>query len=1171
MGEGCTLGMKSRWGFGAAVVWLTVLVMSGQAIAAAPQVRATKAVEVGEESATLEAELNPEGEETFYRFEYGTGDCAKTACTKIPVPDTAVPPGTSFVKVKKEVKGLTPNTLYHFRLVAHNATVVKGPDHTFITRGSAQVGLPDGRAYEQASPTEKNGDDAEGYVSMSKAAVDGNGVTFGSTFGIPSSAKGAQEFPFYTALRGSDWSTHGMLPPAELGERAYILGWLPDLSETFSVATKLASPPTEAFVVQDTASGTATLLTPYVAGAGFTYAGASADGSVILFESNAKLLPAASTGNNVYAYDTQGKALSLASRLNTQAESEAAVPKGAFAGPYAWGQGLNAGTLRGGGARAGSYLQDNRAVSEDGSVYFTAATTGQLYLRQNPTQAQSPINGEGNCTNPALACTIHVSASEKTNGKGGGPDPAGPAPAAFQAATAAGSVSFFTSPEMLTNDANTGIEQPKAAIVRDTLDGNPANSKGLISGHAIGLALEGDHIYWADPTSGMIGRATINPVSEEVESEDPHFIEPGETECETELETSPGHTEMVPVKAPTAPRYVAADSEHVYWTNTGPLSISEEPINDCGTIGRADLDGNETSVEPEYISEISNPQGVAVNATHIYWANAANEVQSGPRGIGRALIGDNPSSIEQTFFPLNADIPFGVAMDATHVYYSSDNAANGFSLLSRLSLEGEPQGRLLIRQHQQGGKAGIRGIALVGEDVYWAQGEEKAIGRAPVSALQPGECDEIPGCEREFVKKVEGSPVGLAADSTHLYWSVNGEASLNPGNDLYRFDVGAEAGKRLKDLTPLPSGSAPNGAEVQGVVGSTADGSHVYFTANGVLAAGATKGDCHSAGSHGSLGSLRGKCNLYLWQEGTISFVTRLDATGSRSTSDALNWAPASDGVFASGTFVARTAFTSADGQTLLFRSQEKLSAYDNEGTPELYRYRVGDAAIRCVSCNPAGEAAKEPPSLGSVTFAALAPRLTAATVSSRNLSADGNKAFFETEEALATGDINKAADVYEWEAPGSGSCTEANPSYSPINEGCIFLISTGTSPTFSQLIDASASGNDVFFLTRQQLVGQDKDELRDAYDARVGGGIASQNPQPSIPCESAGACHGPAQSPPAESAPSTQTFVGPGNPPVKHKKPKKHKAKKHKQAKHKKGKKKTKHQRAATKGRTTR
>ena len=62
-------------------------------------------------------------------------------------------------------------------------------------------GLPDGRAYEQASPTDKNGEDAEGQFGLVKAAVAGNAISFFSTFGIPG-GKGAQELPSYVALRG---------------------------------------------------------------------------------------------------------------------------------------------------------------------------------------------------------------------------------------------------------------------------------------------------------------------------------------------------------------------------------------------------------------------------------------------------------------------------------------------------------------------------------------------------------------------------------------------------------------------------------------------------------------------------------------------------------------------------------------------------------------------------------------------------------------------------------------------------------------------------------------------------------------------------------------------------------------------------------------------------------
>ena len=80
--------------------------------------------------------------------------------------------------------------------------------------------------------------------------------------------------------------------------------------------------------------------------------------------------------------------------------------------------------------------------------------------------------------------------------------------------------------------------------------------------------------------------------------------------------------------------------------------------------------------------------------------------------------------------------------------------------------------------------------------------------------------------------------------------------------------------------------------------------------------------------------------------------------------------------------------------------------------------------------------------------------------------------------------------------------------------------------------------------------MGQDKDGLQDVYDARVGGGLAAQNPVAVVPCESTDSCHGPAPPAPASSSPASATFVGPGNPVGKHKKSKPGKAKKHKKAK---------------------
>src|SRR5262249_27761794 len=136
----------------------------------------------------------------------------------------------------------------------------------------------------------------------------------------------------------------------------------------------------------------------------------------------------------------------------------------------------------------------------------------------------------------------------------------------------------------------------------------------------------------------------------------------------------------------------------------------------------------------------------------------------------------------------------------------------------------------------------------------------------------------------------------------------------------------------------------------------------------------------------------------------------------------------------------------------------------------------------------------------------------------------------------------NGVTDVYEWETPGGeGSCEVGSASYSLLNEGCLYLISIGKSKYPSLFADASTSGNDVFFFTRDKLVGQDEDELQDVYDARVGGGLKSQFPEPPVPCEGLDACHGPKQEAEAEPEPVTPQFQGPENPAPVHSKPPRH------------------------------
>jgi hypothetical protein len=1112
---------------------LFVLGPLAQGAAGAPPLLSKAGVaSVTDNSATLQATIDPKGTATEYRFEYGSEDCAASMCTLAGA--GLIGAGSPQVVVKAPLAGLTPGTLYHFRIVAKHTGEpdVGSGDRIFATRAGIFSGLPDGRAYEQSSPRDKDGGDVLGDLPTVKASESGGGITFASTFGVPG-GKGAQEFPTFLATRGpSSWSSEGLLPPFTVGnppqvvgQRAQVIGWSPNFTEVFSKVTRLGDSREAALVVQSGHADPVTIA-PYTAGdstgAEYSYADQNQDGSVVIFESSSKLVPAALEDfPNVYAWNRDTGQLSLAGVYNDGNSPE----KGTLAGPYLWVAGSSGRALSLGGSERGSYLRDERAVSLDGSVVFTEAGSGQLYRRINPTAEQSTteINGKGEeeCEDPAKACTVHISASHKTDGDGeGGTDAAGPQPAAFQAASDDGSEVFFTSHEKLTNDANTGPEQSPAQIELGTIGGAIEIPKLIAPQRAVGVAVDSAHVYWVDPARGTIGRADLSGGKK-----DDSFIVPGPTECEIEAE--PGVFETI--TSESRPRFVAVNAEHVYWTNTGCLNGESEAIEGTGTIGRADIDGDKDSIESEFIKGASNPQGIAVNATHIYWANAGK--LEGVRAIGWGTI--EGEDIEQNLVNVsgNGTKPYGVALSQSHLYFSANEESNDNGYVRRAPLEGGEEVKSLFV-----GKEGIRGVAVDSGHVYWASQGEEAIGRATPELKEPAD---------EFIE-LHGKPSGLAVDESHLYWSINGEAASNPGNDLYRY--GPKEGQ-LEDLTPDSGG---NGAEVQGVLGASADGEYVYFAANGVLddAEEATPGNCK-----GPLGSASGKCNLYLWHEGSIGLVARLNVDGGTKT-DARNWAATPREQFGTASYSPKTSFLSGDGRTLLFRSQEKLTPYDNEGVPEYYRFELGDSAgIRCATCNPTGEAAGPGPSLGKLIFPGLGPLASVSAVSARILSSSGDQAFFETSDALVPEDTNgqkdcplsgtgvqnfpACNDVYEWEAADAGSCKEGSAAYSPISRGCIYLISTGKSEFPSFLADASADGKDVFFFSRQQLVGQDKDELQDVYDARVGGGFASQNPSPAILCESAEACRVPTQAPPVESGPATPNFFGPNG-----LKPKKQKAK---------------------------
>jgi hypothetical protein len=100
---------------------------------AAPTASTEGAQNVQYTTAEVTGSVNPNGGETHYDFEYGeTLSYGKV----VPVPEGNAGSGTAALHVVGQISGLNPATVYHYRLVARNASAtIEGEDKTFRTRG----------------------------------------------------------------------------------------------------------------------------------------------------------------------------------------------------------------------------------------------------------------------------------------------------------------------------------------------------------------------------------------------------------------------------------------------------------------------------------------------------------------------------------------------------------------------------------------------------------------------------------------------------------------------------------------------------------------------------------------------------------------------------------------------------------------------------------------------------------------------------------------------------------------------------------------------------------------------------------------------------------------------------------------------------------------------------
>ncbi len=468
----------------------------------------------------------------------------------------------------------------------------------------------------------------------------------------------------------------------------------------------------------------------------------------------------------------------------------------------------------------------------------------------------------------------------------------------------------------------------------------------------------------------------------------------------------------------------------------------------------------ESNPEPETFPQ-TLPQGVYLRTP------------AGFEPIGRGSLGEDLGAPSRYVSPGGA-----------HVIFASDE---------HLEEEAAPKGTVAIYD-RGAGEASAEVISVKPDGSAFGEGEGASYGGATEDGAavvfsvdgtlylhREGETTQIAAAPNTFA--------GISEDGTRVFYAATTNGASPAA--LYACDVGAGpcAG---------PGAHPPEEIAAAGIFAAvSADGSRAFFSSTEALSGGEENenGEEAEAGVH----------NLYVWDGSSTHFFGQLSAEDFEQNAFAgigdMNltaWTRSFGLGNGAGRAYAPTRSTPG-GDVFVFQSHARLTAYDNEGVGEIYRYDPAAEAgkrLLCVSCDPTGAPPTEDALLEDIRGLNVVPLKPKTMIA--NLTDSGDKVFFQSFDRLLPEDANEVEDVYEWEAEGVGGCTRPG--------GCLALISSGQGEEPSFLYAMSADGRDVFVHTKEKLVGADVAGSPSIYDARAGGGIPE--PTPPAPCQG-DACQG--------------------------------------------------------------
>jgi|GEM_PF-2526743 len=469
-----------------------------------PSVQAIYAGNLHATSATLRGWVNPHNSATTYYFLWGTVDCSANPCQSIPLSENAeAGAGGTPVAAHQALNGLSPETTYHYLLVATNSAGTEETADRTLTTAAGDQGecanearrvelhaevLGSCRAWELATPGTSS--DVMADSGRTVAAADESpglpmAVKFSSLGGSADSLGSGVGFD-YLAQRDaapgtSGWNVHAITPPQEpLSFRAASSAMEPlyqtfssDLSSgVFRSFSSLPGTSPNAFEVpnlylrddvRSPGAGSYELFSdsailqppPTSAGTNPRLAGASTDLRHLLFESRLSLTADAS-GPSPKLYRSDDGVVSLVSAHSTCSSlaNQAGNPAPGRSQPCSMA-GIGA-TGQGGATSAGPAHYTPRVISADGSrVNFTAPIGIEPGKPNLPSTRLGVVSNLYQLDDQGSSATdddalIQLSRSEKGS-------PGAARGATYEIASTDGNRVFFRSSEQLTESPGSGL------------------------------------------------------------------------------------------------------------------------------------------------------------------------------------------------------------------------------------------------------------------------------------------------------------------------------------------------------------------------------------------------------------------------------------------------------------------------------------------------------------------------------------------------------------------------------------------------------------------------------------------------------------------------------------------------------------------------------------------